>query len=78
MQKCKSQNFCGYSRSDLGFVYQKCVCPHNSNCRFHDSSQYIENVVELMYNGSGYIANCENDFEYWYDNDLFVRNIYIF
>lgn len=59
MPPCKSNQLCGYARTDLGFVYQKCTCPEGYNCVTRSSTDILNGKMhELFYNGTVYPSHC--------------------
>ncbi len=50
---------CGYTRSDLGFVYQNCTCPDGFNCVTMSSTDTLNGKMhQLFYNGTVYPSHC--------------------
>lgn len=60
LKQCEPREFCGYARSDFGFVFHRCTCPLYHKCGYDiEDDDDIEDVVqELFYNGLGYRARC--------------------
>lgn len=59
MPTCGQNDFCGYGRTDYGFVYQRCTCPMDYNCVVNSNDDLV-NVNELFYNGTMYPAKCKS------------------
>lgn len=59
MPQCHLKERCGYARTDLGFVYQKCSCPVGSNCVTSSSTDPLNGKMhQLFYNGTVYPSYC--------------------
>jgi hypothetical protein len=69
LQKCNTGEFCGFARSDLGFVFQRCTCDTVHNCKYFPEDSDIEEDIEseLFYNGLMYRSHClrNEDFDHW-------------
>lgn len=61
LRRCNTREFCGFARSDYGFIYLRCSCPMFHKCGYDpdDDEKDGEDVVqELFYSGLGYKARC--------------------
>ncbi|XP_037043623.1 uncharacterized protein LOC119079672 [Bradysia coprophila] len=59
MPPCHSDQLCGYARSDLGFVYQRCTCREGYNCVTKSSADTLNGKMhQLFYNGTVYPSYC--------------------
>ncbi|GAB0089627.1 U-scoloptoxin(11)-Sm6a [Sergentomyia squamirostris] len=60
LRRCSADQFCGFARSDYGFVYHRCTCPEHYKCIFDPGSpDLFDGVQELFYNGTAYEAHCK-------------------
>lgn len=59
LKKCETNEFCGFARSDYGFIFQRCTCASFDDCRYHvEESDIEDNIEELFYNELLYKAHC--------------------
>ncbi|XP_063700903.1 uncharacterized protein LOC134831171 [Culicoides brevitarsis] len=59
LKKCEPREFCGYARSDFGFIFHRCSCPLYHKCGYDvEDEDDNADVIELFYNGLGYRARC--------------------
>jgi protein giant-lens (argos) len=69
LSKCNEEEFCGFSRLDYGFLYQRCTCDAIHDCRFVAESSEVEEDIEseLFYNGLMFKSKCmkNESFEHW-------------
>uniref|UniRef100_A0A1B0GJP0 Uncharacterized protein n=2 Tax=Lutzomyia longipalpis TaxID=7200 RepID=A0A1B0GJP0_LUTLO len=68
LRRCTPDQFCGFARTDYGFVYHRCTCPIHYKCIFDPGVQNtFEGVQELFYNGTAYEAHCRltNEDDLW-------------
>lgn len=64
LKRCAPNQFCGFARTDYGFVYHRCSCPNHYKCIFDPGSYKIfDGIQELFYNGTAYKAYCRLDNE---------------
>ncbi|XP_059615262.1 kappa-scoloptoxin(11)-Ss1a-like [Phlebotomus argentipes] len=68
LKRCSAGQFCGFARTDYGFVYHRCSCPQHYRCMFDPGSlEVFDGVQELFYNGTAYEAHCRlaHDDDLW-------------
>ncbi|GAB0095846.1 U-scoloptoxin(11)-Sm6a [Sergentomyia squamirostris] len=59
LRRCSADQFCGFARSDYGFVYHRCTCTEHYKCIFDPGSpDLFHGVQELFFNGTAYEAHC--------------------
>lgn len=59
LKKCETNDFCGLSRTDYGFIFQRCTCNSHDQCRYYvEESEIEQEIEELFYNYSFYKSYC--------------------
>lgn len=57
--RCDAGQFCGFARSDIGFVFQRCSCYIGHDCVTNGLDELFPHTVnELFYNDTVYPARC--------------------
>lgn len=62
LRRCETNEFCGFARTDYGFVFQRCTCKFEDDCKYYvEESEIEENIEELFYSELMYKSHCLRD-----------------